>query len=141
MARINTNIPSLIAQSNLARSNQELGLRLERRSTGVRINRGKDDPAGLIISQRIATDISGVEQAAALPDVCVFHAGTKREGRTLVTNGGRVLCVTGLGADLRAARDVAYDAIQLIDFEDMHYRKDIGWRELESSQEEVAGAR
>ncbi len=63
MARINTNIPSLIAQSNLTRSNHELELRLERLSTGLRINRGKDDPAGLIISERIATDLSGVEQA------------------------------------------------------------------------------
>jgi len=63
MARINTNIPSLIAQSNLTRSNQELELRLERLSTGLRINRGKDDPAGLIISERIGTDLAGVEQA------------------------------------------------------------------------------
>ncbi len=63
MARINTNIPSLIAQANLSRSNQELELRLERLSTGLRINRGKDDPAGLIISERIGTDIAGIEQA------------------------------------------------------------------------------
>ena len=62
MARINTNVPSLIAQANLARSGQELGTRLERLSTGLRINRGKDDPAGLIISERIATDIAGIEQ-------------------------------------------------------------------------------
>ncbi|MEZ6244178.1 MAG: flagellin [Phycisphaerales bacterium] len=63
MARINTNIPSLIAQSNLTRSNQELEVRLERLSTGLRINRGKDDPAGLIISERIGTDLAGIDQA------------------------------------------------------------------------------
>ncbi len=62
MARINTNVPSIIAQANLERAGQELGIRLERLSTGLRINRGKDDPAGLIISERIATDIAGIEQ-------------------------------------------------------------------------------
>jgi len=62
MARINTNVPSIIAQANLARSGQELGIRLERLSTGLRINRGKDDPAGLIVTERIATDIAGIEQ-------------------------------------------------------------------------------
>lgn len=62
MARINTNVSSVIAQQNLARANTDLGLRLERLSTGLRINRGKDDPAGMIISQRISTDLAGVEQ-------------------------------------------------------------------------------
>lgn len=63
MTRINTNVPSLIAQQRLNRSGSELQVRLERLSTGVRINRGKDDPAGLIVSERIATDIKGIEQA------------------------------------------------------------------------------
>jgi flagellin len=63
MTRINTNVPSLVAQQRLNRSGSELALRLERLSTGLKINRGKDDPAGLIISERIATDIKGVEQA------------------------------------------------------------------------------
>ncbi len=62
MSRINSNIPSLIAQSRLGRSNAELELRLERLSTGLRINRGADDPAGLIISERIRSDIKGIEQ-------------------------------------------------------------------------------
>lgn len=63
MARINTNVPSVIAQANLARNNVELETRLERLSTGLRINRGKDDPAGLIISERIGTDLNGIDQA------------------------------------------------------------------------------
>jgi flagellin len=62
MARINTNVPSVIAQAHLARNQNELGLRLERLSTGLRINRGKDDPAGLIISERIRSDLQGVDQ-------------------------------------------------------------------------------
>jgi flagellin len=62
MARINTNVSSVIAQTNLARNQSELNVRLERLSTGLRINRGADDPAGLIISERIRSDIQGVDQ-------------------------------------------------------------------------------
>lgn len=63
MARINTNISSLIAQHNLARVNQGLDVRLQRLSTGLRLNRGADDPAGLIVSERLRTEIAGVGQA------------------------------------------------------------------------------
>lgn len=62
MTQINTNIPSVIAHANLTRNNKELSLRLERLSTGLKINRGADDPAGLIISERIRSDIEGVNQ-------------------------------------------------------------------------------
>lgn len=63
MARINTNISSLVAQSNLARSNRDLEGTLQRLATGLRINRGGDDPAGLITSERIGADLAGIEQA------------------------------------------------------------------------------
>ncbi|MFG0306002.1 MAG: flagellin [Phycisphaerales bacterium JB040] len=63
MARINTNVSSVIARNNLNRTSNDLDLRLERLSTGLRINRGKDDPAGVIISERIATDLSGINAA------------------------------------------------------------------------------
>ena len=53
MARINTNVSSMIAQSNLSRTNGDLNVRLQRLSTGLRINRGADDPAGLIVSERL----------------------------------------------------------------------------------------
>ena len=62
MTRINSNIPSLIAQSNLQKANSNLNIRLERLSTGLRINKGADDPAGLIISERLRSEISGIEQ-------------------------------------------------------------------------------
>ncbi|OAB63955.1 hypothetical protein AY599_16275 [Leptolyngbya valderiana BDU 20041] len=62
MTRINTNVPSMIARSNLSRTNRELDTRLERLSTGLRINRGADDPAGLIISERLRSNIRGAEQ-------------------------------------------------------------------------------
>ncbi|MEM7228266.1 MAG: flagellin [Planctomycetota bacterium] len=63
MARINTNIASMVAQSNLSRSNNDLQVRLQRLSTGLRINRGADDPAGLIVSESLRSEIKGLEQA------------------------------------------------------------------------------
>ncbi len=63
MARINTNVSSMIAQTNLARSNQDLAVRLQRLSTGLRINRGADDPAGLIISERLRAEMRGLNMA------------------------------------------------------------------------------
>ncbi len=74
--------------------------------------------------------ISGLERAAALPDVKVFHAGTRLEGDRVLTDGGRVLGVTALGNDLEEARRRAYEACALISFRDAFYRKDIGLRGL-----------
>ena len=65
MARINTNSAALTASRHLARSNQSLSLSLERLSTGLRINRGADDPAGLIISQNLRSEIQSVRQAVS----------------------------------------------------------------------------
>jgi flagellin len=63
MTRINTNVPSLIAQRNLGASNRALETSLERLSTGLKINRGADNPAGLIVSERLRSDIAGIGQA------------------------------------------------------------------------------
>jgi phosphoribosylamine--glycine ligase len=63
-------------------------------------------------------------------DCRVFHAGTKLEGKTPVTSGGRVLCVTALGHSVRSAATRAYEAIQGIRFDGMQYRKDIGYRAI-----------
>jgi len=63
MSRINTNVSSLIAQNTLARSNNQLQTSLNRLSTGLRISSGKDDPAGLIASEELRSDIIGVEKA------------------------------------------------------------------------------
>ena len=72
--------------------------------------------------------IEGVPAPAA--DCRVFHAGTRAEGKSVLTSGGRVLCVTALGDNLRAARSRAYEAVERIRFEGMQYRKDIGHRAL-----------
>ena len=63
MARINTNVSSMIAQSNLRQTNSDLSVRLQRLSTGLRINRGSDDPAGLIVSERLRSEMKGLTQA------------------------------------------------------------------------------
>jgi flagellin len=63
MTRINTNVSSLIAQKTLARTNADLQTSLTRLSTGLRINTGKDDPAGLIASENLRRDITSIEKA------------------------------------------------------------------------------
>jgi phosphoribosylamine--glycine ligase len=74
--------------------------------------------------------ISGLADAAGT--AVVFHAGTRQENGRLVTAGGRVLGVTATGADLREARDRAYQATARISFEGMHFRGDIGAKGLNS---------
>jgi len=78
--------------------------------------------------------IHGLEEAEKLEDVIVFHAGTKRvleDGKELFyTNGGRVLNVTALGEDIKSAKERAYQAVELIKFERMHYRRDIADKAL-----------
>src|SRR5438105_376185 len=69
--------------------------------------------------------ISGLNEAAKLEDVQIFHAGTKIVNNEIATAGGRVLAVTALGADIAAARSRAYQAAALIQFESCHYRRDI----------------
>lgn len=74
--------------------------------------------------------ISGLEAAGALQDTIVFHAGTKEVNSEIVTAGGRVLGITAIGKDIRAAKDKAYAAVEHIKFTDAHYRHDIAWRAL-----------
>jgi len=70
--------------------------------------------------------ISGLAEAAALPDVAIFHAGTKREGDSIVTSGGRVLGVTATAPTLKQAIAKAYEGVTKIHFDGAHYRTDIG---------------
>jgi phosphoribosylamine--glycine ligase len=70
--------------------------------------------------------ITGIEEAEAMDDVAVFHAGTTQSDGVWRTAGGRVLGVTARGTDIGAARARAYEAVKKINFEGMHYRTDIG---------------
>jgi phosphoribosylamine--glycine ligase len=74
--------------------------------------------------------ISGIEDADALEDVKVFHAGTSEKGGRIVTSGGRVLGVTARGEDIPQAIERAYRACGLISWDGAQYRKDIGAKAL-----------
>ena len=69
--------------------------------------------------------ISGLAAAGKIDNVQVFHAGTKRVNRDVMTSGGRVLAVTALGSSMGAARARAYEAVGQIEFSGCHYRRDI----------------
>jgi len=74
--------------------------------------------------------ITGLADAETLEDVVVFHAGTKIQDGEVVTSGGRVLGVTGLGGGVRGAVDRTYDAVGSIGFDEAQHRKDIAARAL-----------
>lgn len=71
-------------------------------------------------------EIKGLEIVKNQSDVMIFHAGTKREGKTYYTNGGRVLGITALAEDIEKAREKAYTVVSGIDFKNAHFRRDIG---------------
>jgi len=77
------------------------------------------------------TEIKGLDDAKQVPNVEIFHAGTRRDGTRLLADGGRVLNVTGRGRTVAEARDAAYTAAAKIDWPGGFYRKDIGWRALQ----------
>ncbi len=79
---------------------------------------------------RKGSEIRGLEAARALPDVEIFHAGTRREDGRTVADGGRVLGVTALGASATEAQARAYEAVDLIDWPGGFCRRDIGWRAI-----------
>ncbi len=72
--------------------------------------------------------IAGLDAAASIPNVTVFHAGTRADNDDVVTAGGRVLAVTAIGENVEQAAEQAYAAADLIEFEGKQYRTDIGWR-------------
>lgn len=78
--------------------------------------------------------IEGLEDAAGLADTKVFHAGTRLENDAVVTAGGRVLCATALGATVTEAQRQAYRLVDRIRWEDMTYRRDIGYRAVAREQ-------
>jgi flagellin len=90
MARINTNVASLTAQRGLQKSQKALGETLQRLSTGLRINRGADDPAGLIASESLRSEISGINQAidnsSRASNVIATAEGSLQEVASLLLN-------------------------------------------------------
>ncbi|MBM4278699.1 MAG: phosphoribosylamine--glycine ligase [Deltaproteobacteria bacterium] len=74
--------------------------------------------------------IEGLKEVARMEDVFVFHAGTALSDGKIMTNGGRVLGVTGLGMNIPKAIERAYEAVQKISWDGVHFRKDIGKKAL-----------
>ena len=118
MARINSNVPSLIARASLNQANEELQTRLHRLSTGLRINRGADDPAGLIISERLRSEISGlntaVKNSTRASSVIATTEGALAEVSNLLSSiKGLVVEAANTGAvsdDERKANQVQIDS-------------------------------
>jgi phosphoribosylamine--glycine ligase len=78
---------------------------------------------------------SSGDSISGLPDSVsenskVFHAGTAEKNNEIVTQGGRVLCAVGLGADIKAAQDTAYELTHSISWDKVYYRDDIGFKAL-----------
>jgi len=92
MATINTNVSALAAQARLQRSYQDLQLSLERLSSGFRINRGADDPAGLIVSENLRSEIAGVRQAVT---------NSQRASNVIATSEGALAEVADLLVDIQ----------------------------------------
>lgn len=71
-------------------------------------------------------EITGLDEAAKIPNVTVFHAGTAKKDGKFVTSGGRVLTITAIGADVDEAAERAYRVVELVRFENRQVRRDIG---------------
>lgn len=117
-------VPILMAVTECTLSNVELKWR-EGSSVNVVAASG-----GYPGSYEIDKIITGLEKIESQEDCFVFHAGTRKEGGQYLTSGGRVLSVTGLGSDLTSAAASAYGGLSHINFDSMHYRRDIALRSL-----------
>ncbi len=74
-------------------------------------------------------EIKGLDEIKKYDDIVVFHAGTAEKDGKLVTNGGRVLGITGIGNDINEAIKTAYEGVEIVDFDKKHFRTDIGRKE------------
>jgi phosphoribosylamine---glycine ligase len=120
-------LPALIATHDGVLKNFQLRWQDKAALTVVMAAKGYPD------SYQRGSAIRGLDRAAALPDVMLFHAGTKAgpDGAVLA-NGGRVLAVTATGATIAAAKARAYEAVDLIDWPQGFCRRDIGWRAVKT---------
>jgi phosphoribosylamine---glycine ligase len=113
-------LPALIAAHDGILKSVDLRWRAESALCVVMAGKGYPDEP-----QR-GGEIRGLDAAGTDPKVKIFHAGTRRDHSRLIADGGRVLGVTALGADLAAARDRAYAAVDRIDWPEGFCRRDIG---------------
>ena len=118
-------VPALLASRDGVLKSLDLRWRPEAALTVVMAARGYPGPyvRGSVIA--------GLDEAAAVEGVEIFHAGTKQDGGRIVSDGGRVLNVSALGATVSEARSRAYAAVSRIRWPEGFYRHDIGWRAVE----------
>ena len=113
-------VPLLLASINGSLDNEELKIKTGFAVDVVLASGGYPDAYE---KGKIITGLNTLES-----EIIVFHAGTKMDGDILVTNGGRVLNVVGLGDEFEITQKNVYESIKRIHFDDMHYRNDIGFR-------------
>jgi phosphoribosylamine--glycine ligase len=123
MARLKTDLVGVLEHA-IAGTLNEVELEWDRRTALGVVMAAQGYPD----SPRQGDVISGIP--AETETQIVFHAGTSHQGKTLVTSGGRILCVVGLGDSVRVAQKEAYQALDKIRFDGMQFRHDIGWRAL-----------
>ena len=125
MMRLNEDLlPLLVACAKGQLQDRPLAWRDETALTVVMASRGYPGPYAK------GTEIRNLDDARALANVEVFHAGTTEDGDRLLATGGRVLNVTALGAGVAEAQALAYEAVDQIDWPEGFCRRDIGWRAL-----------
>ncbi len=116
MSRINSNVPSLVAQRQLQKSQQSLRISLERLSSGLQINRGADNPAGLIVSERLRSEISVVGQAidnsSRAINVIATTEGALNEVQTLLTDI-QALVVEAANSGAFSDEEIAANQLQI----------------------------
>lgn len=107
----------------------------EERLSGAKVSWREDAALTVVLAARgypgvpeKGSEIRGLDAAAELPGIEIFHAGTRRDGARVLADGGRVLAVTARGRTVREAQQRAYDAIARIDWPEGFCRRDIGWR-------------
>src|SRR5579885_2362281 len=129
MMRLKSDIlPALIACADGGLKHFDLRWSTEAALTVIMATRGYPD------SYPKGSAIRGLDKAAKVPGVEIFHAGTKfgTDGQTITANGGRVLNITAMAPTIEQARARAYQAVELIDWPEGFYRRDIAWRAVGS---------
>jgi phosphoribosylamine--glycine ligase len=125
LSRLETDLPGVL-QACVAGHLSETELKWKPGASACVIAASEGYPGSFVMGKKI----TGLEEASRVPGVEVFHSGTGLVDGQFVTEGGRVLGVTAAAGSLEQALSLAYEALGLIQFEGMYYRKDIGRRAL-----------
>ncbi|HEY3488137.1 MAG TPA: phosphoribosylamine--glycine ligase [Gammaproteobacteria bacterium] len=124
MLRLKSDLVKLCEAALDGKLNQQDAAWDERVALGVVMAAG-----GYPENYRKGDAVSGLEQTFG-EQIKVFHAGTRLQDNRVVTNGGRVLCVVGLGSSASEAQKIVYQAVHAIHWRDVYYRNDIGYRAI-----------